>query len=191
MFDALKDCAKIAEEPGIPINLEALNVTTDHVGNFLTSTRMAAELTALVGHHMQLNKGGFCDSIRSYTGQMGHIHVADAPGRHEPGTGEINYRAVLACLQESGYRGLIDYKLFPGPLRRPPSRPLRSCKGKYPHRHPGKRHRYACQACKKPRPGFPGRSFRFTLLYTVILGNVNVKELPLPGSLSSSSRAPR
>ena len=123
MFDTLHNCADIAEESGIRMNLEALNVTTDHVGNFLTSTQMAAELTAMVGspllkilydvYHMQLNEGSLCDNIRRYAGQIGHVHVADAPGRHEPGTGEINYRAVYSCLAEAGYRGFIGYELFP------------------------------------------------------------------------------
>ena len=39
--------------------------------------------------------------------------MADAPGRHEPGTGEIRYPAVFAALEQAGYRGLIGYELFP------------------------------------------------------------------------------
>ena len=123
MFNTLKDCAKIAEESGIFMNLEPLNVTTDHVGNFLQTTRMAAEMTRLIGspwlkvlydvYHMQLNEGRLCDNIRAYGDQFGHIHVADAPGRHEPGTGEINYANVLACLEETGYTGLIGFELMP------------------------------------------------------------------------------
>ena len=72
------------------MNLEPLNVTTDHVGNFLQTTRMAAEMTRLIGspklkvlydaYHMQLNEGSLCDNIRAYGDQFGHIHVADAPG---------------------------------------------------------------------------------------------------------------
>lgn len=123
MYENLKACARIAEETGIRMNLEPLNITTDHVGNYLATTRMAAELTAMVGspmlkvlydvYHMQLNEGSLCDTIRAYAGQIGHIHVADAPGRHEPGTGEINYANVFACLEEAGYTGLIGYELFP------------------------------------------------------------------------------
>ena len=123
MFDTLKECAKIAEESGVSMNLEPLNVTTDHVGNFLQTTRMAAETTRLIGsnklkvlydvYHMQLNEGSLCDNIRAYGDQFGHIHVADAPGRHEPGTGEINYANVLACLEETGYTGLIGFELMP------------------------------------------------------------------------------
>ena len=123
MYDTLLECAKIAEESGIQMNLEPLNITTDHVGNFLQTTRMAAEMTRLIGspklkvlydaYHMQLNEGSICDNIRAYGDQFGHIHVADAPGRHEPGTGEINYANVFACLIECGYTGLVGFELIP------------------------------------------------------------------------------
>ena len=122
MYGTLLECAKIAEESGIQVNLEPLNITTDHVGNFLQTTRMAAEMTRLIGspklkvlydaYHMQLNEGSICDNIRAYGDQFGHIHVADAPGRHEPGTGEINYANVFACLEECGYTGLGGFELI-------------------------------------------------------------------------------
>ena len=123
MYGTLLECAKIAEESGIQMNLEPLNITTDHVGNFLQTTRMAAEMTRLIGspklkvlydaYHMQLNEGSICDNIRAYGDQFGHIHVADAPGRHEPGTGEINYANVFACLEAVGYTGRIGFELMP------------------------------------------------------------------------------
>ena len=120
----LKEAATLyAEESGIRMNLEPLNITTDHQGNFLTTTRMAAEMTRLIGspmlkvlydvYHMQLNEGSLCDNIRAYGDQFGHIHVADAPGRHEPGTGEINYHKIFSCLEERGYTGLVGFELIP------------------------------------------------------------------------------
>ena len=39
--------------------------------------------------------------------------MADAPGRHEPGTGEINYHSVFACLEDVGYQGLIGFEFIP------------------------------------------------------------------------------
>ena len=105
------------------MNLEPLNITTDHVGNFLAHTQMAAEITRLIGspmlkvlydvYHMQLNEGSICDTIKAYGDQFGHIHVADAPGRHEPGTGEINYHNVFKCLEDIGYTGRIGFELMP------------------------------------------------------------------------------
>lgn len=123
MYETLKECAKIAEDSGIRMNLEGLNITTDHVGNFLKYTQMAAELIRMVDspmlkvlydvYHMQLNEGCIGDTIRQYCDTFGHIHVADAPGRHEPGTGEINYAYVFRALEENGYDGVIGFELFP------------------------------------------------------------------------------
>lgn len=123
MYDMLLECAKIAEESGIAMNLEPLNITTDHVGNYLAHTQMAAEMTRLIAsprlkvlydvYHMQLNEGSLCDTIAKYADQFGHIHVADVPGRHEPGTGEINYTKVFDQLAESGYTGRVGFELFP------------------------------------------------------------------------------
>lgn len=123
MYDMLLECARIAESGGIAMNLEPLNIIEDHVGNFLKYTRDAAAMTKLIGspklkvlydvYHMQLNEGNLCGNIREHVSEIGHIHVADAPGRCEPGTGEINYSAVYQCLEESGYKGRIGYELYP------------------------------------------------------------------------------
>ena len=123
MYGTLIECAKIAENSGIQMNLEALNITTDHVGNFLKNTRMAAEMIRLIGspklrvlydaYHMQLDEGSLCDNIKAYGDTFGHIHVADAPGRHEPGTGEIYYPRVLRALEDVGYAGLVGFELIP------------------------------------------------------------------------------
>lgn len=123
LFSGLEACAKIAEDSGVTMNLEPLNITTDHVGNFLQRTEMAAEMVRLIGsaklrvlydvYHMQLNEGSLCDTIRQYGDTFGHIHVADAPGRHEPGTGEIHYPAVFAALEAAGYTGLVGFELLP------------------------------------------------------------------------------
>lgn len=123
MYGTLEECAKIAEESGILMNLEPLNITTDHVGNFLAHTRMAAEMTRIIHspmlkvlydvYHMQLNEGSICDTIAQYGDQFGHVHIADAPGRHEPGTGEINYHTVFACLEKNHYGGCVGFELMP------------------------------------------------------------------------------
>jgi hydroxypyruvate isomerase len=123
MFDTLKACAEIAEKENINMNLEALNVLTDHVGNFLETTQMGAEMVRLIGcsklnllydaYHMQLNEGKICDTLSTYSDVIGHIHVADAPGRHEPGTGEINYKNVMKHLNALGYKNRVGFELFP------------------------------------------------------------------------------
>jgi len=123
MVDALKECADIAGENGITLNLEPLNVTVDHPGCFLQTTEQAAEILTAVGapnlkilfdvYHMQMTGENPVESIRKYGKLFGHVHVADAPGRHEPGTGTIPFGEVFAALQEVGYAGAVGYELFP------------------------------------------------------------------------------
>lgn len=123
MVRTLTAAAKLAEETGIRLNLEGLNIVTDHVGNFLKETQMAAEVVRLVGspmlkilydvYHMQINEGNMCWTIQQYGDTFGHVHIADVPGRHEPGTGEINYVKVLKCLDATGYTGVVGCELFP------------------------------------------------------------------------------
>jgi hydroxypyruvate isomerase len=123
MYDMLLECARIAEDSGIAMNLEPLNIITDHTGNYLVHTNDAAEMTRLIGspklkilydvYHMQLNEGNICGNISANIDQIGHVHIADVPGRHEPGTGEINYHTVFDHLEKSGYAGRIGYELFP------------------------------------------------------------------------------
>lgn len=123
MYDTLLASVKLAEQYKIRLNLEGLNIISDHVGNFLQTTQMAAEITRLINspylkilydaYHMQLNEGNICNNIEKYIDQIGHIHIADAPGRHEPGTGEINYSNVYKLLKKLGYENRVGYELFP------------------------------------------------------------------------------
>ncbi|MBE6829994.1 MAG: AP endonuclease [Ruminococcaceae bacterium] len=123
MFDTLKKLSPYAEEAGITLVLEALNVVVDHIGNFLTSTQMSAEITSLVGspnvkilydaYHMYLNEGKICETLSKYIDSVGYIHIADAPGRGEPGTGTIHYRQVFQHLKKIGYDRTVGFELIP------------------------------------------------------------------------------
>lgn len=123
MYDILLEATKMAEQYGIRLNLEALNITTDHVGNFLVHTDMAVDMVKLINsdylkilydvYHMQLNEGKICDTITKSIDYIGHLHIADVPGRNEPGTGEINYKNVFKCLENLGYKYRIGFELFP------------------------------------------------------------------------------
>ena len=123
MFDTLKESVKLAEEYNVRLNLEGLNIYVDHVGNVLEHTKMGAEMCRLINspklkllydvYHMQINEGRICDTLSEFSDCLGHIHIADAPGRNEPGIGEINYVNVCKHLDAIGYEGVIGCELFP------------------------------------------------------------------------------
>jgi hydroxypyruvate isomerase len=51
--------------------------------------------------------------LQSHAPRVGHVHIADYPGRHEPGTGRIDFAALLAALQAAGYAGAIGFEYIP------------------------------------------------------------------------------
>ena len=123
MLDVLKTLASAAEKSNVTLVLEALNTMVDHSGNFLASTRQAAELIESVNsshikilydiYHMQIMEGNLIDTLNRYIDTIGYIHIADVPGRHEPGTGEINFANVIKTLEKLKYAGIIGFELVP------------------------------------------------------------------------------
>jgi hydroxypyruvate isomerase len=123
MLDVLKSLAGRAEAANITLVLEALNTVVDHPGNFLTFTKDAAKLIKVVNspnikllydiYHMQIMEDNLIDTLKSSIDTIGYIHVADVPGRHEPGTGEINFANVMTVLKALDYNGFIGFELSP------------------------------------------------------------------------------
>lgn len=123
MLKILQALKPIAEQANITLVLEALNTKVDHEGNFLASTKMAAEAIRWVGskrikvlydvYHMQIMEGNLIQTLNQYFDAIDYVHIADVPGRHEPGTGEINFTAVIETLRSLKYKGIIGFELFP------------------------------------------------------------------------------
>lgn len=115
--NTLADLAVMGEKSGRVFTLENLNTAVDHPG---TPFAKAAETMALVCavnspymkmnldiYHAQIGEGNLIELIRKCNKHIGEIQVADVPGRQEPGTGEINYRAVARALKEINYKGVV------------------------------------------------------------------------------------
>ena len=64
-------------------------------------------------YHQQISEGNLINTIADYFTLIKHFHIADHPGRHEIGTGEINYFNVLGRIEELGFDGCIGLELFP------------------------------------------------------------------------------
>lgn len=110
--------------PGdLTVVLEPLNTVVDHPGNYLSSMEAAAAVIRDVGHprlkilcdlyHQGMMGDDPAAIIREYSGYLGHVHVADYPGRHEPGTGNADWRKILRLLDASGYTGYAGFECSP------------------------------------------------------------------------------
>jgi hydroxypyruvate isomerase len=64
-------------------------------------------------YHEQRGLGNLIEKLEKNIDEVGLIHVADVPGRHEPGTGEVNYRSICRRLAELHYKGVIAMEFYP------------------------------------------------------------------------------
>ena len=117
----LLEISKIAEAEGLYLQVEPVS-TYAKPGYYMTTSDSAADIIRVVGspnvkllydiYHMQLMEGDLVNTLRRNADIIGYIHIGDVPGRHEPGTGEINYRFLFEHLDRIGYQGWIgcEYK---------------------------------------------------------------------------------
>lgn len=112
----LRWMAPLAANAGVTLLLEAMNRFD---APEYPLRRGADVLTALAAvgapnvnylcdlYHLQRTEGNLIETLRANLGRIAHVQIADVPGRHEPGTGEIHYRRVLGALDELGYAGYV------------------------------------------------------------------------------------
>src|SRR5260370_639835 len=117
----LKFAAAKLASAGIRLLVEPVN-TRDIPGFFLCHTAQALEIIDAVAspnlslqydiYHMQIMEGDLATTIERNLTRIAHMQLADNPGRHEPGTGEISYPFLLQFIDKLGYAGWIgcEYK---------------------------------------------------------------------------------
>ena len=118
----LRYAAKRLEAAGVLLLVEAIN-NLDIPGFFLNTSSEALSIIEDVGsanlafqydiYHMQIMEGDLARTIESNLESIGHIQIADNPGRHEPGTGEINYPFLFDHLDALGYDGWVSAEYVP------------------------------------------------------------------------------
>ncbi len=109
---------------GIELVVEPIN-HFDIPGFVLNRTEQAIKLLDEVGHpnvriqfdiyHVQREEGEITATFRKHLARIGHIQIADNPGRNQPGTGEINFPFLFRQLDESGYSGWVGLEYVPKP----------------------------------------------------------------------------
>lgn len=112
IVDTLKYAADLLEKDQIEIVLEPIDLL-EHKQEAVTSVAEAFEITRAVGsprvkvlydfYHEQRQAGNLIEKLEKNIDQVGLVHIADVPGRHQPGTGEINYSNIYRKLAELHY----------------------------------------------------------------------------------------
>jgi hydroxypyruvate isomerase len=121
--DALKAVAPIVEDAGITLVLEPLNLYIDHIGYYLGSSAEGFKIVEETAspnvkllfdiYHMQINEGNLARSICENIDKIGHLHIANNPGRHEPAFGEINYPYLYGEIASSEYNRFLGLEFSP------------------------------------------------------------------------------
>lgn len=116
MIETLKRCAELCERADVVLELEPLN-ELDHPGHFLQRSDEAVRIVDAVGsehvklvfdvYHQQITEGDVTRSSTRYLSRINHFHIADNPGRKQPGTGELNYVNILRAIRDAGFEGFV------------------------------------------------------------------------------------
>lgn len=130
MVEGGKLAASIAQEADIKLILENLNSRVNHKGYFLTSAKEALQVVKEVDNphfrllfdiyheyvqtgHEQVQNGNVIPAITEAAAYVSVFHVADAPGRHDPGTGEMKWDDIYRAIGKSEYAGYIALEYEP------------------------------------------------------------------------------
>jgi hydroxypyruvate isomerase len=121
LVENLRFAAAALRLADLKLLLEPIN-TVDIPGFFVSRTVEALAIIDEVGadnlflqydlYHAQRMEGELAATLEKHLARIAHVQLADNPGRHEPGTGEINYPFLFAHLDRIGYRGWVgcEYK---------------------------------------------------------------------------------
>lgn len=121
--DALRKIVPIAEELGVTILLESANTRHDHPGVLCSTTQDSVVVADMAGsprvkvlydlYHSVVEGEDPETALKAAMHHLVHVQIADAPGRGEPGSADIDWPGALAMLDRLGYRGLIGIECQP------------------------------------------------------------------------------
>lgn len=122
LVDNVRFAARKLGAAGLSLTLEAINTRTVP-GFFLSRSAQAIDVLNAAGEgnaslqydffHMQIMEGDLAQTVERLLPRIGHIQLADVPGRHEPGSGEINFHFLLRHLDTLGYSGWVGCEYNP------------------------------------------------------------------------------
>jgi hydroxypyruvate isomerase len=123
LVEGAKRCGDAAAEAGVTLIVEPLNTKVNHAGYFLSNCVDGLRLIKEVNHpnvrllfdlyHEQVQTGNVARTMLEALPYVKVFHVADNPGRHDPGTGEMNYAFLYREIKKAGYEGYITMEYLP------------------------------------------------------------------------------
>jgi hydroxypyruvate isomerase len=123
LAEGTKRAGELAAEAKLTAIVEPLNSLVDHKGFFLATCTLGLKLIREVDnphvrllfdiYHEQVQQGNVIRTLTDAAPYVAVFHVADNPGRHDPGTGEIQYSNVYKAIQKSGFAGYVTFEYLP------------------------------------------------------------------------------
>ncbi|ESQ74106.1 TIM barrel protein [Asticcacaulis sp. AC402] len=114
--------APLLEAAGVTALVEPFN-TVNHPNHLLNGSRPAVAICRAVNsamvklnwdfYHMQLEDGDLIEKFQAGIDQVGYVQLGDVPGRHQPGTGEVNHVNLLKAIRAAGYTGYLGLEYMP------------------------------------------------------------------------------
>ena len=120
--EGMKRAAELVEGKGVTLLLENIDLE-ENPHYYMWSIPEAFKIIEEVNHpqvkflydfyHAQISGGNLIANLQKHVDKVGLVHIADVPGRHEPGTGEINYLNIYKKLAELNYNHYVAMEFFP------------------------------------------------------------------------------
>jgi hydroxypyruvate isomerase len=123
LVEGAKRAADLAAKADVTCIFEPLNSKVNHKGYFLTTCTEGLRLVKAVDnphlrllfdiYHEQVQAGDVIRTLTEAAPYVNVFHIADNPGRNDPGTGELNYPGIYRAIQKTGYAGYICMEYLP------------------------------------------------------------------------------
>jgi hydroxypyruvate isomerase len=123
LLEGTRRAGELAEQASLTAIVEPLNSLVDHKGFFLNTCSEGLKLVRETDnphvrllfdiYHEQVQQGNVIRTLTEAAPYVAVFHVADNPGRHDPGTGEIQYANVYKAIQKTGFAGYVTFEYLP------------------------------------------------------------------------------
>ena len=120
--EGVRECLKLIEGKPMVLCVEAIN-DVYVPGSFLADSDQAVAICRELSHpqvtmffdcfHQQLVGGRLTDHLLHALPWVSSVHIADVPGRHQPGLGEINFHYIRRLLEDAGYDRQLTFEVIP------------------------------------------------------------------------------